>query len=89
MRPSVEGLVEKLGALTVGEGAESTRISCSVGAAYGIVGRDGFEALCKRADAALYYVKRKGKNACAFYRPEMETEQLWRDRCAGNTDLHE
>lgn len=68
---SIETLVKELSELQIGENGE-VHLRCSIGAAYGIVGKDTFVSLCNQADAALYYVKRNGKNACAFYRPEME-----------------
>ena len=72
LRNSIETLVLELGMLQIGEEGGGMHLKCSIGAAYGVVGRDSFVLLCNQADAALYYVKRNGKNACAFYRPEME-----------------
>lgn len=47
-------------------------LKISIGAAKGIIGSDSLSSLYHRADTALYYVKRKGKNSVAFYTPEME-----------------
>ena len=82
---SMERLVRELSALRVGVGESEgegksendgggggTTLHCSLGAACGVVDRESFETLCSRADIALYFVKRNGKNACAFYRPDME-----------------
>ena len=52
------------------------QISGSVGIA--VCPRDGtdYNALYKRVDAALYYVKGSGKNGCAFYRDDMDDQHL-------------
>lgn len=69
---SLRQLQEKLAALRLGDAQFS--VKCSIGAVFGTVGTDSFETLCNRADAALYHVKRCGRNGFAFYRPEMENE---------------
>lgn len=51
-------------------------ISCSVGIA--LCPADGctYQDLYKKADQALYHVKKKGKNGCEFYKERFGTEQL-------------
>ncbi len=44
----------------------------SIGIAMGVAGTESYDELFRRADLALYHVKRNGKNDFAFYRPEME-----------------
>ena len=70
-RCSLELLVDEITRDPVGEGGRVV-ISVSVGAAMGVVGYDDFYSLCRRADAALYYVKQHHKHGCAFYEPSME-----------------
>lgn len=71
---SIHRLVQRLAELRVGPQDEAA-IHCSVGAACGAVGYDSFEALCAKADIALYHVKRSGKNGYALYSPKMEQER--------------
>ncbi len=68
---SMTALLHKLAAITVGPNNERT-ISCSIGCASERLGRDSFAELYRRADLALYSVKRKGKAAAAFYTPQLE-----------------
>ena len=75
MHRSMQVLVSELSAMRIGE-KNDVPLHGSVGAAYGVVGVDSFASLCCKADTALYYVKRNGKNGYAFYRPEMEKERL-------------
>ncbi|MDO5563179.1 MAG: diguanylate cyclase [Synergistaceae bacterium] len=46
-------------------------LRASVGVVAGEAGKDTFKALYKKADIALYSVKRKDKNDFAFYEPKM------------------
>ena len=69
---SVSNLLRKLTRMPVGENNER-RLHCSLGAAAQLSG-DSFDSLFKRADVALYSVKRSGKNNYAFYVPAMEDE---------------
>ena len=70
---SMASLLRKLSEIHIGEKGERT-IHCSGGCAIEIEGEDNFESLFKKADRALYHVKRNGKNNFAFYEPEMEKE---------------
>ncbi|MEG1584336.1 MAG: diguanylate cyclase, partial [Anaerovorax sp.] len=56
----------KLSALRVGEN-DGYQIHGSVGVIISHSGEDSFETLYKKADTALYYVKRHGKSNYAFY----------------------
>jgi len=68
----VSALVRRLGRIVVGEDG-SCRLSVSIGAVLTAPGaQEGFQSLYKRADAALYHVKRKGKNGFALYAQGME-----------------
>ena len=73
--PSVEGslvtLLRKLSSITIGDHSEQS-IHCSIGCAVEQPGTDSFESLMRRADTALYHVKRSCRNNYAFYTPEME-----------------
>ena len=68
---SLVSLLRKLSTITVGQNDEQT-IHCSIGCSVEQPGTDTFESLLKRADKALYHVKRSSKNNFAFYTPEME-----------------
>lgn len=72
LRSSVAALVRELALLPVGESNEQT-LHCSVGCAMGLAGQDSFDVLYKRADTALYHVKRNGKNDYVFYCPDMDS----------------
>ena len=69
----VADLIRELSEISIGEKKDRT-IHCSIGCAVESAGKDTFETLFKRADRALYHVKRNGKNNFAFYVPEMERE---------------
>ena len=66
---SVRALLDKIAALDMG--GELQGAQCSVGCAEQ-EGGIGFDELYRRADAALYYAKRHGKNQLAFYEAGME-----------------
>lgn len=67
---SLEKLLRKLSAISVGDNGERT-IHCSIGCAVELPRTDTFASLYQRADMALYHVKRNGKNNFAFFEPEM------------------
>lgn len=71
LRGKVQALMCQLTALCVGENNDAP-LRGSIGVAIGRTGRDDFDGLYKKADAALYHVKRNGKGDYAFYAPEME-----------------
>lgn len=68
-------LLRKLSSIYIGEKRERT-IHCSAGCAVEKVGADSYDALFKRADTALYHVKRNGKNHFAFYESDMTKEDF-------------
>lgn len=70
---SIMVMMKKISDMTVGANAER-RLTCSIGCATAKPGEDTYAALFKRADRALYHVKRSSKNNFAFYEPEMEQE---------------
>ncbi len=70
LRNSVSSLVQRLSRIRFGEAGEM-QLHGSIGAVVN-TGADCFETLYKKADRALYYVKRNGKNDYAFYSHEME-----------------
>lgn len=70
---SVSNLIRKIADTAVGVRDEYF-IHCSAGCAVEQHGEDSFEELYRRADLALYHVKRNGKNNFAFYCPEMKQE---------------
>ncbi|MEG2184084.1 MAG: diguanylate cyclase [Cloacibacillus sp.] len=65
---------ELCGGLRISAHEEGVSVSVSASLGVALYPRDGrsFETLYKRADAALYHVKRGGKNHVGLYRPEME-----------------
>ena len=67
---SISKLLRKLTRMPIGD-SDQRRIHCSIGCAVQEPG-DTFEDLYKRADIALYSIKRTSKNNYAFYSPEME-----------------
>lgn len=67
---SIFSLVQRLSRIRFGEDG-GIQLHGSVGAVVNS-GSDTFETLYKKADKALYYVKRNGKNDYAFYSHEME-----------------
>lgn len=71
LRKLISSLLSRLSAISIGENDE-WRIHCSIGCALGEHCGDDFATLYKRADLALYHVKRNGKNDYAFFTPDME-----------------
>ncbi len=62
----------------------SVTLHASIGAAIGVTGKDTYESLFRRADKALYHVKRNGKSDFAVYTPEMEhTAYQYKGHSAG------
>lgn len=72
---SVSRLIQKVAGITVGEDNDRN-IHCSAGCAVELKGTDTYDTLFKRADTALYHVKRTGKNNFAFYLPEMSDDDF-------------
>ncbi len=67
LRTTVATLMQRLAALAILEGMPYT-ISVSLGAVLTHAGeQEGFSELYRKADAALYSVKRRGKNGFALY----------------------
>ncbi len=73
IQQTLQSLLRKLSGVAVGN-AKDCHIHCSIGAAVEVSGEDDFDSLYKRADRALYHVKRGGKNSVAFYDEAMEQE---------------
>ena len=67
---AMSNLLKKLAGISIGDNNERC-IHCSAGCAVQLPGEDDFEALYRRADIALYHVKRNGKNNFSFFEPEM------------------
>ncbi|MGI6151033.1 MAG: diguanylate cyclase domain-containing protein [Christensenellales bacterium] len=70
LRNSLSSLIQKLSRIRLGE-THTVQLNASIGAVVSTE-EDSFESLYKKADKAMYYVKRHGKNDYAFYSPEME-----------------
>ncbi|MEG2453034.1 MAG: diguanylate cyclase [Clostridium sp.] len=68
----IRALVHKLSTLCVGENNEY-HLHASIGVTISSADQENFETLYKKADTALYYVKRHGKNNYALYHTGMET----------------
>ncbi|MEA5051807.1 MAG: diguanylate cyclase [Oscillospiraceae bacterium] len=83
LRASISSLIRSLARLRAGEN-DGTYIHCSAGCALSTSPSDTFDTLYKKADVALYHVKRNGKNDYAFYRPEMELADY---QFKGNADI--
>ena len=64
-------LLKKISDISVGEGKDAMRVRCSIGCAVQMEA-ETFDSFYKRADAALYAVKRHGKNRLAFFEEGME-----------------
>lgn len=71
LRSTMLAFMKKL-SVTYVDDDNKISICGSVGIAIGKKGKDSYEQLFKRADLALYHVKRNGKNDFALYTPEME-----------------
>lgn len=67
---AMSNLLKKLAGISIGENGERC-IHCSAGCAVQLAGEEDFDALYRRADIALYHVKRNGKNNFSFFEPEM------------------
>ena len=67
---SASNLLRKLTRIPIGDDNQR-RIHCSIGCTLETAG-DTFDTIYKRADIALYSVKRSGKNNYAFYTTAME-----------------
>lgn len=73
LRGVMSALMKKLSKISINrEGTLPLR--GSIGVATGITGSDTFDSLYKKADTALYHVKRNGKNDYAFYTPQMDEQ---------------
>ncbi|MEG0780400.1 MAG: PAS domain-containing protein, partial [Oscillospiraceae bacterium] len=72
LKDRLHTLIYQLSALRVGE-REDYPLHGSIGVA--MSDTDDFAALYKKADAALYYVKRHGKNNYAFYTSDMHMQR--------------
>ena len=80
LRAVVSALMGDLLSLKVGEMGEM-QLQASVGVTIGKAGEETFESLYKKADTALYQVKRGQKGHYAFYQPDMELSTA---RCEKN-----
>ncbi|MEA5038482.1 MAG: diguanylate cyclase [Clostridiaceae bacterium] len=67
---SLAALVHRLSTLRIGE-QNNHPFRASIGAVLGTGGTDSYNDLFKRADSALYRVKRNGKNSYALYEPKV------------------
>lgn len=95
VRQTMISLLQKLSLISIGENNERN-IHCSAGCAVEIIGEDTYDSLFKKADQALYHVKRNGKNNFAFFIDEMEKEdyefrsrKLLSDDLQDKLDFHE
>ncbi len=78
-------LMKKLTTIRLGDQGQLP-LRCSIGVVTGASGTDDFATLYKRADRALYHVKRNGKNDFAFYTVEME-EAAYRHKAHEEAEL--
>ncbi len=69
----MSSLLRKLSGIAIGPNKER-RLHCSAGCAVEEIGKDSFDSLYRRADLALYHVKRNGKNNFVFFEPNMLQE---------------
>ena len=70
---TLTALLRRLAIIPIGEG-ENQGVHCSLGCAVQEPDANDFETLYRRADIALYHVKRDNKNGFAFYDKAMEEE---------------
>ncbi len=82
LRGVMAAFMRQLATVRIGEN-DDVALCGSIGVATGVIGRDSFDELYRKADTALYHVKRNGKNDYAFYTPDME-ETAYRYR--GHTE---
>ncbi|MEG0590523.1 MAG: diguanylate cyclase [Lachnospiraceae bacterium] len=75
LKTIMNNLVEKLSELRVGE-RDEYHLHGSIGIVISNSGKESFQTLYKKADVALYDVKKHGKNNCGYYSADM--------KCAGN-----
>lgn len=96
LRNAMAAFKRKLSAVRVGLNGE-VALGSSIGIAIGTVGTDSYEELFKKADKALYHVKRSGKNDYAIYTPDMEdsfykhksnSDSSWRTGYFDNDELN-
>ncbi|MEG1868886.1 MAG: GGDEF domain-containing protein [Clostridiales bacterium] len=73
IQATMDILIKKLSSLHTGEN-NNYHLHGSIGIALRNSLDDSFESLYKKADTALYFVKRHGKNNYEFYSDYMETE---------------
>lgn len=66
----LSGLLRRLTSISIGENND-TAIHCSIGVSIADESAHDFASLYKRADIALYHVKRNGKNDYTFFTEEM------------------
>lgn len=71
LRGVMTAFMRKLSTLSIGE-EKKAALRGSIGIAISAPGKEPYEELFKKADKALYHVKRNGKGDFAFYAPEME-----------------
>lgn len=71
LRSQVCSLVKRFSELRVGE-EDNVLLTGSVGVALGTAPSDTFASLFRKADKALYHVKRRDKNGFALYNPRMD-----------------
>ncbi len=69
----ISGLLRRLANIMIGENNDNS-LHCSFGIAIADSDAHDFAALYKRADTALYHIKRNGKNDFAYFSDEMVDE---------------
>ncbi len=57
-------------------GETENKVSVSIGVAGLSEHKENFDELCERAQQALHYAKRKGKNYCQFYEEDMAATEI-------------
>jgi diguanylate cyclase (GGDEF)-like protein len=81
-----QDILERL-ALPFDVGGQEVYVKASVGTSVSPADGADIETLTRSADTAMYHAKRRGKNACAAFRPEMD--QRTQNRLALEHDLHQ